>query len=62
VGSAESFDACINEAEKIVSIEQQIMRGMNMGVSLHEMTNFDEHIQKRREGKESTLSFKDLNY
>jgi 4-hydroxy-4-methyl-2-oxoglutarate aldolase len=62
VGSAESFYACINEAESIVSMEQRLIRGMNMGVSLHEMTNFDEHIQKRREGKVSTLTFKDLNY
>ena len=61
VGSAESFAACLHEAENIISIEQQLMEGMKLGVSLHAMTNFDEHVRLRKEGKESALEFKDLN-
>ncbi|KAL7508577.1 hypothetical protein ACHAXN_005648 [Cyclotella atomus] len=61
VGSAKSFSICIHEAENIMSVEKQLMEGMRLGVSLHAMTNFDEHIQLRKEGQESSLEFKDLN-
>eukprot|EP00956_Cyclotella_meneghiniana_P002706 scaffold3196_cov81-Cyclotella_meneghiniana.AAC.4 len=61
VGSAETFNMCLHEAENIMSVEQQLMEGMKLGVSLHSMTNFDEHVQLRREGRESSLEFKDLN-
>jgi len=61
VGSLESFTTCLHEAENIVAVEQQLIRGMKMGVSLHKMTNFEEHVQRRKEGKESKIEFKDLN-
>lgn len=61
VGSAKSFQLCIHEAENIMSVEEQLMEGMKIGVSLHSMTNFDEHIKLRKEGMESSLEFKDLN-
>ena len=61
VGSAETFSTCLHEAENIVAVEQQLIKGMKMGISLHKMTNFDEHIKKRKEGKESKIEFKDLN-
>lgn len=61
VGSADTFETCLQEAENIVAVEKQLIRGMKMGVSLHKMTTFDEHIKLRKEGKDSKLSFKDLN-
>lgn len=61
VGSAETFSTCLHEAENILAVEQQLIKGMKMGVSLHKMTNFDEHIKKRKEGRESKLEFKDLH-
>lgn len=61
VGSADTFATCLESAENIVAVEQQLIKGMKMGVSLHQMTNFQEHIQKRKEGKESTIEFKDLH-
>lgn len=36
-------------------------KGMKLGVSLHSMMNFEEHVRLRKEGKESSLEFKDLN-
>jgi len=61
VGSAETFATCLESAENIVAVERQLMRGMKMGVPLHLMTNFEEHIKKRKKGKESKIEFKDLN-
>lgn len=61
VGSAETFTAILDDAENVVAVEQQLMRGMEMGIPLHKMTNFDEHIQLRKEGKESKIEFKDLH-
>lgn len=61
VGSAETFATCLPDAENIVAVERQMIKGMKMGISLHKMTTFDEHIESRREGKESRLEFKDLN-
>ena len=61
VGSPETFSSCLHDAENIVAIEQNLMKGMKMGVSLHSMTNFDEHFKARKEGRESALQFKDLN-
>jgi len=59
-GSADTFSACLHDAEHIVAAEQRLMEGMKVGVSLHSMTNFDEHIAARKEGLESSLTFKDL--
>ena len=61
VGSADTFSVCLIDAENIVSVEEQLIKGMQMGVGLHKMTNFDEHIKKRKEGQPSALSIKDLN-
>jgi len=61
VGSADTFSACVHEAENIMLVEQQLMKGMKQGVSLHSMMNFNEHISLRKQGKESSLEFKDLN-
>jgi len=57
VGSADSFATCLESAENVVAVEQHLMRGMKMGASLHNMTNFEVHIKKRKEGKESALEF-----
>ena len=59
VGSAETFETCLHDAENIVAVENQLIHGMQMGVSLHKMTNFDQHIKLRKEGKESKLEFRD---
>ena len=61
VGSLDTFATCLSEAENIVAVEKQLMKGMKLGHSLHKMTNYNEHIAKRKEGKDSALTFKDLN-
>mmetsp|Transcript_1404 Transcript_1404/g.2710 ORF Transcript_1404/g.2710 Transcript_1404/m.2710 type:complete len:357 (+) Transcript_1404:70-1140(+) len=61
VGSAEAFETCLHDAENISAMEQQLMKGIKMGVCLHSMMNFAEHLQLRKEGKASSLHFKDLN-
>ncbi|KAL7462790.1 hypothetical protein ACHAXS_003169 [Conticribra weissflogii] len=61
VGSAEAFETCLHDAENISAMEEQLMKGMKMGVCLHSMMNFAEHLQLRKEGKESSLHFKDLH-
>jgi|EP00970_Alexandrium_tamarense_P000104 regulator of RNase E activity RraA len=61
VGSADTFFACLHDAENIVAVEQHLMEGMKLGVSLHSMTNFDDHMRKRKAGKESSLDFKVRN-
>ena len=55
-GSVETFSTCLHDAEHIVAAEQRLIEGMKLGVSLHSMTNFDEHIAARKEGKESSLT------
>jgi len=59
VGSAQSFASIIHEAENIVAVEKQLIEGMKMGISLHKMTNFEQHVRLRKEGKESKLEFRD---
>ena len=59
VGSAQSFASIIHEAENIVAVEKQLIEGMKMGVSLHKMTNFEQQVRLRKEGKESKLEFRD---
>jgi len=61
VGSAKTFSVCLHEAENIVSVEEHLIEGMKLGVSLHSMMNFEEHLKLRKEGKESSLEFKDRN-
>ena len=55
-GSVDTFSACLHDAEHIVAAEQRLMEGMKVGVSLHSMTNFDEHFAARKEGLESSLT------
>lgn len=59
VGSADTFATCLKDAENIAAVEKQLILGMKMGVSLHKMTNFDKHIELRKEGKESNMTFRD---
>jgi len=59
VGSAQSFTSILQEAENIVAVEKQLIEGIKMGVSLHKMTNFEQHVRLRKEGKESKLEFRD---
>ena len=59
VGSAQSFTSILHDAENIVAVEKQLIEGMKMGVSLHKMTNFEQHVSLRKEGKESKLEFRD---
>ena len=55
-GSVDSFSTCLHDAEHIVAAEERLIQGMKLGVSLHSMTNFDDHIAARKEGKESSLT------
>ena len=59
VGSAQSFASILHDAENVVAVEEQLIKGMKMGVSLHKMTNFEQHVRLRKEGKESKLEFRD---
>ena len=59
VGSADTFATCLKNAENIAAVEKQLIHGMKMGVSLHKMTNFDKHLELRKEGKESNMTFRD---
>ncbi|KAL3787968.1 hypothetical protein HJC23_002893 [Cyclotella cryptica] len=61
VGSAKTFSDCLHEAENIMSVEEHLIDGMKLGVSLHSMMNFNEHMMSRKEGKVSSLEFKDRN-
>lgn len=55
-GSVDTFSTCLHDAEHIVAAEQRLMEGMKVGVSLHSMTNFDEHFAARKEGMQSSLT------
>ena len=59
VGSADTFATCLKDAENIAAVEKQLIHGMKMGVSIHKMTNFDKHLELRKEGKESNMTFRD---
>ena len=56
VGSVDTFSTCLHDAEHIVAAETRLIEGMKVGVSLHSMTNFDEHVAARKEGRESSLT------
>jgi len=58
VGSVESFDRVIDIAENIVQAERNILKGISQGVSLMKMCNYDEHIELRKNGKESALEWR----
>ena len=59
-GSVDSFSTCLHDAEHIVAAEERLIQGMKQGVSLHSMTNFDEHMAARKEGKESSLTVSEM--
>ena len=58
-GSRETFEALIGTAENIVQLESQILRGIREGHSLHSMTNYQQHLQLRKERDESSFQFKE---
>lgn len=55
-GSVESFSTCLHDAEHIVAAEQRLIEGMRLGVPLHSMLNYEEHIAARKQGRESSLT------
>ena len=57
VGSIKSFAACLEGAENILHVESKLLEGMRHNLHLHKMTNFDRHIELRKQGKESDLKF-----
>lgn len=58
VGSADSFAQLLETAHDIQKAEESIKRGISQGVSLHSMTNYEEHVEARRAGQESSLTFR----
>ena len=58
VGTMESFEQVIDVAENIVEAERNILKGISQGVSLMKMCNYDEHIELRKNGKESALDWR----
>ena len=57
IGSPNTMEALIDVAEKIVTIERDLMIGMKKGLSLHSMTNYTDYLAKIKEGKKSSLEF-----
>jgi len=58
VGCADTFSQILETAQEIQKIEEAIKKGISQGVSLHSMTNFEEHIKARAARKESSLTFR----
>eukprot|EP00586_Coscinodiscus_wailesii_P007749 CAMPEP_0172523166 /NCGR_PEP_ID=MMETSP1066-20121228/293518_1 /TAXON_ID=671091 /ORGANISM="Coscinodiscus wailesii, Strain CCMP2513" /LENGTH=115 /DNA_ID=CAMNT_0013306225 /DNA_START=622 /DNA_END=969 /DNA_ORIENTATION=+ len=60
VGGVEDFGRVIDLAEEIEAAEDKILWGMSSGegLSLFDMTNFDEHVEKRMRGEDSSLQFR----
>jgi len=58
VGSPSSFEKIIDIAENIVSLEKTLMSGMEQGIGLHSMSNYNEHLKARQEGQTSGLEFR----
>ena len=58
VGTMESFEQVIGVAENIVEADRNILKGISQGVSLMKMCNYDEHIELRKNGKESALDWR----
>ena len=58
VGSVEAFSEIIPIAQKIQEIEEKLVNGIADNKSLTSMTNLEDHIQNRLEGKDSNLEFK----
>jgi 4-hydroxy-4-methyl-2-oxoglutarate aldolase len=58
VGSSLTFETILPLAMEIKSLEDQVRQGILRGRSLASMTNIQEHIQCRLQGKESKLEFR----
>ena len=58
IGSIDAMETIIDQAEKIVSIESQLMEAMERGRGLHSLTNFAKHKDLRQRGIDSNLTFK----
>ena len=58
VGPMESFERVIDVAENIVEAERNILKGIQQGISLMKMCNYDEHFELRKNGKESALDWR----
>ena len=58
VGSVEAFSELIPIAKSIQDIEAKLVDGIAENNSLASMTNLEEHVQQRLEGKDSNLEFR----
>ncbi len=57
VGTADELSEAIPIAEDVQKKEERLLAGMEEGVSLLDMLNFEEHCAKVRAGEESKLEF-----
>ena len=58
VGSLETFERVIDVAENVVAAERNMLAGISQGVSLIRMTNYADHYELRKSGKDSALDFR----
>lgn len=58
VGTFSTFSEIVPIAKKIQDIETKLMDGIHSSSSLASMTNLQEHVQNRLEGKASDLEFR----
>jgi len=58
VGTVETFEKLVPIAKQIQNIEQKLMDGIAGNKSLSSMTNLEEHIRQRLDGKDSNLEFR----
>ncbi len=56
--SVEAIEDIIEMAETIVSKEDSLIQAMKEGESLHSQTNYEEHIARIQNGKESSFQLK----
>jgi 4-hydroxy-4-methyl-2-oxoglutarate aldolase len=62
VGSVSSFQRLVPIANEIQRTEREILEVITAGTnSLSSFSNYDDHMQKRRQGQESLLQFKSQN-
>ena len=58
VGTVDIFSKLVPIAKNIQGIEGKLMDGISENISLASMTNLEEHIRRRLEGKDSNLEFR----
>eukprot|EP01083_Nonionella_stella_P001839 5283_1 len=58
VAPADDLEEIIETAEIIMNVEASLVGAMSKGNSLHSLTNYEEHIEKRLKGEDSSLQFK----